>query len=73
MSNPHLLMDEDFREDCRTADLPDLPDEVSCEACGATIFKDDAERIDDGAGRKGYYYLCAECADGVRHYQAVSK
>ena len=49
------------------------PDEVECNACGCTIDKDDAERIDDGAGRKGYYYLCAECADGVRHYQAVSK
>jgi hypothetical protein len=59
MSNPALLMDEDFVEDCRSSTWPDFPDMVKCEdaTCGAVIAKDDAVRV-------GRDWFCASHFDG---------
>ena len=47
MSNHALLLDEDFREDCRSAERRDEVETVRC-VCGAVVNKDDATRAEEG-------------------------
>ena len=64
MSNHALMMDEDFREDCRSAERRDEVETVRC-VCGAVINKDDAVRAEDSES-----WLCGDCAEWVKAMEA---
>lgn len=82
MSNHALLLDEDFREDCRSAERRDEPELVRC-VCGVVLNKDDAVRINgkwhcfacymttcDECGREAIIdkdHLCYICARPELH------
>lgn len=61
MSNHALLLDEDFREDCRSAERRDEVETVRC-VCGARVNKDDAVRV-NGKWHcfSCYMTTCDEC------------
>lgn len=60
MSNHALLLDEDFREDCRSEAHAHEPEVVKC-VCGAVVNKDDATRAEDDES-----WLCQDCAEWVK-------
>jgi DNA-directed RNA polymerase subunit RPC12/RpoP len=52
---------EEFHETLAELLYDPAYDTVRCEACGASIAKDDSERDEDDT-----VYLCAECGESIR-------